>query len=119
MRQPNPEALRQAARYWRAGAFWEVHEALEPAWMEVRGAERLRLHTLILAAAALEAARRGHARGARNNLAKARRKARALHPPDTRLAAFLEGVDRALEGAPPPPWPLGEETDPVPPEGSV
>jgi len=117
MRQPNREPLDRAGRLWRKGAYWEVHEALEPAWMEARGAERLRLHALILAAAALEAARRGHARGARNNLAKARRKARALHPPDTRLAAFLEGVDRALEGAPPPEWPLDPE-DPQP-EGPV
>ncbi|WP_456446308.1 DUF309 domain-containing protein [Oceanithermus sp.] len=119
MRQPNREPLDRAGRLWRKGAYWEVHEALEPAWLAARGPERDFLHALILAAAALEARRRGHERGARNNLAKARRKARALHPPDARLAAFLEGVGRALEGAPPPPWPLGEETDPVPPEGSV
>lgn len=106
MRQHYREALEQAAHLWREGAYWEVHEALEPAWMEARGAERLRLHALILAAAALEAARRGHARGGRNNLAKAMRKARALQPPDPRILTFLEDVGQALEGAPAPPWPL-------------
>ena len=105
MRQPNREALERAARLWREGAFWEVHEALEPAWLAARGAERDRLHALILAAAALEARRRGHLRGARNNLAKALRRWRAVEPRDARLGAFLEGVGRALEGAPAPDWP--------------
>ncbi|WP_456412909.1 DUF309 domain-containing protein [Oceanithermus profundus] len=119
MRQPNRDALEQAGRLWREGAYWEVHEVLEPAWLAARGPERDFLHALILAAAALEARRRGHARGARSNLAKAMRRWRALTPPDARLGAFLEGVGRALEGAPPPPWPLDEEADPALAEGPV
>ncbi|GEM90347.1 DUF309 domain-containing protein [Oceanithermus desulfurans] len=107
MRQPNREALDRAARLWQEGAFWEVHEALEPAWMASRGEERLLLHGLIQLAAALEARRRGRARGARANLAKARAKWAALgfryHGRD--LRPFLEGCARALEGAPVPAWP--------------
>ncbi len=99
MRQPHDDPCKTAARRWREGAYWQVHEALEPAWLAARGAERDRLHALILAAAALGARRRGRLRGARNNLAKALRRWRAVEPRDARLGAFLEGVGQALEGA--------------------
>ncbi len=100
MRQPKPHPLEEAARLWRAGAYWEAHEALEALWREARGEERCFLQGLIQLAAALEARRRGHAEGARRNLAKARRKARRCG----RLAPQVEEVARALERGTSPRW---------------
>ncbi len=107
MRQPHGDPFQTAAQLWREGAYWEVHEALEGAWASARGEERLFLHGLIQLAAALEARRRGHARGARANLAKARAKWTALgfRYRGRDLRPFLEGCARALEGGPVPTWP--------------
>ena len=100
MRQPKPQPLEEAARLWRAGAYWEAHEALETLWRKAAGEERCFLQGLIQLAAALEARRRGHAEGARRNLAKARRKAERCR----RLEPQVAEVARALEHGTHPRW---------------
>ena len=107
MRQQASANWSAAARYWRAGAYWEVHEVLEPAWRAAAGPEKLFLQGLIMAAAALHAGRLGHARGAAANLEKARRKWERLGESwrGVRLQAFLDDVAAALVGAPAPDWP--------------
>ena len=51
--------------------FFAAHEALEVAWKQAEGAERLLLQGLIQAAAALLHVERGNLRGARSVYAKA------------------------------------------------
>ncbi|AEB11164.1 DUF309 domain-containing protein [Marinithermus hydrothermalis] len=83
-------AWREAQALWRAGRYWEVHEALEPLWHEAQGAERAFLQGVILLAAALHKARTSPT-GGRRNYAKA---LRHLAP----LPDVFHGVQvRALE----------------------
>ncbi len=56
------------------GAFWDCHEALEPAWLAADGTERRFLAGVILLAASLHKARvMASPRGGRRNYAKALR----------------------------------------------
>jgi predicted metal-dependent hydrolase len=67
-------AWHEGRRLFDAGAFWDCHEALEPAWLAADGTERRFLAGVILMAAALHKARAmGSPRGGRRNYAKALR----------------------------------------------
>ncbi len=66
----NDPAWREAQALWRAGRYWEVHEALEPLWQRAQGPERAFLQGVILLAAALHKARTSPT-GGRRNYAKA------------------------------------------------
>lgn len=67
-------AWNEGRRLFDHGAFWDCHEALEPAWLAAEGTERRFLAGTILLAAALHKARAmGSPRGGRRNYAKALR----------------------------------------------
>ncbi len=67
-------AWNEGRRLFDRGAFWDCHEALEPAWLAAEGTERRFLAGTILLAAALHKARAmGSPRGGRRNYAKALR----------------------------------------------
>lgn len=67
-------AWNEGRRLFDHGAFWDCHEALEPAWLAAEGTERRFLAGAILLAAALHKARAmGSPRGGRRNYAKALR----------------------------------------------
>lgn len=67
-------AWNEGHRLFDRGAFWDCHEALEPAWLAAGGTERRFLAGTILLAAALHKARAmGSPRGGRRNYAKALR----------------------------------------------
>ena len=67
-------AWNEGRRLFDAGAYWDCHEALEPAWLAADGTERRFLAGVILMAAALHKARAmGSPRGGRRNYAKALR----------------------------------------------
>lgn len=67
-------AWTEGRRLFEAGAYWDCHEALEPAWHAASGTERRFLAGVILLAAALHKARAmGSPRGGRRNFAKALR----------------------------------------------
>jgi predicted metal-dependent hydrolase len=79
------DALECARAAWDAGLFFEVHEILEPAWMEERGERRTILQGLIMASAALHHLTLSNLAGARDLLRDA---AQRLAP-----ARSLEGLD--------------------------
>ena len=67
-------AWNEGRRLFDAGAYWDCHEALEPAWIRSDGTERRFLAGAILLAAALHKARAmASPRGGRRNYAKALR----------------------------------------------
>lgn len=67
-------AWNEGRRLFDTGAYWDCHEALEPAWLGADGTERRFLAGAILLAAALHKAREmGSPRGGRRNYAKALR----------------------------------------------
>lgn len=67
-------AWRHGRRLFDDGAYWDAHEAWEPAWLEAEDQERRFLGGAILLAAALHKARSmGSPRGGRRNYAKALR----------------------------------------------
>lgn len=67
-------AWEHGRRLFDTGAYWDAHEALEPAWLAAEGTERRFLGGTILLAAALHKARAmGSPRGGRRNYAKALR----------------------------------------------
>lgn len=65
----NPLEAARAA--WDAGLFFEVHEILEPVWLEAHGEDRSALQGLIMAGAALHHLTEGNAVGARSLLREA------------------------------------------------
>ena len=91
--------LERARAAWDAGLFFEVHEIVEPVWLETRGAERVGLQGVIMAGAALHHFTRGNLAGARGLLGDA---ARRLHeaPRDGNfdLAGFADGLQRLRAG---------------------
>lgn len=88
----------KALELWRRGQFWEVHEALEPLWLQLSGLERELTHGIILLAAALHKART-NPNGGWRNFDKALKHLESL--PETyqgiRVAALVEEVRRALQ----------------------
>jgi predicted metal-dependent hydrolase len=99
----------EALELWRQGRFWEVHEALEPLWQQLSGADRELTHGVILLAAALHKAK-DNPRGGWRNFHKALKHLEGL--PATyrgiRVAALIEATRQALEKGPGqvPPFPL-------------
>ncbi|PZA07098.1 MULTISPECIES: DUF309 domain-containing protein [unclassified Meiothermus] len=87
-----------ALELWRRGEFWEVHEALEPLWMRLRGLEREFTQGVILLAAALHKAKSSPSGGGRN-FAKALRHLEAIPPiyQGVRVAELIEEVSAALQ----------------------
>ncbi|WP_036270053.1 DUF309 domain-containing protein [Meiothermus rufus] len=92
-----PEYL-EAIRLWSMGAFWEVHEALEPLWLELSGPERELTHGIILLAAALHKART-NPKGGWRNFAKALKHLENLPQAyqGIQVAVLIEEVRRALQ----------------------
>ncbi len=87
----------EALVLWKQGQFWEVHEALEPLWLELSGPERELTQGIILLAAALHKARTNPTGGWRN-FAKALKHLEKvpLEYQGIRVAALVEEVRRAL-----------------------
>jgi hypothetical protein len=82
---------------WDAGLFFEVHEILEPVWVEATGARRDELQGLIMAGAALHHLTEGNLAGARGLLREAER--RLLEAPGALafdLPAFARGLGALL-----------------------
>lgn len=108
---PDDAALREGARRFDAGAWFEAHEAWEEAWRGAEGGRRALLQGLILAAAALLQRERGAARGSARLWARGR--ARLGQAAEERgsggldLGAFAAAMDATLAGCAPPPR-LGE-----------
>jgi Domain of unknown function (DUF309) len=112
-----PGALDRAARLADASLFFEVHELLEPVWLQAEGAERLALQGLIQVAVGFHHAAHGNRKGAisllEEGVAKLRVSASSL-PLDT--AAWLGQLETVLaawqagSSAPAPtPWPAPTE----------
>ena len=79
-RMTDTAAWNEGRRLFDRGAFWDCHEALEPAWLAADGTERRFLAGTILLAAALHKARAmGSPRGGRRNYAKALRHLALVH----------------------------------------
>jgi len=66
--------VEQARAAWDAGLFFEVHELLEPVWLDTEGERKLSLQGLIMAGAALHHLTRDNLTGARGLLRDAERK---------------------------------------------
>ena len=79
------DPLERAGAAWDAGLFFEVHEIVEPVWLESRGPERPLLQGVIMAGAALHHLSRGNLAGARGLLGDAALRL-AEAPADARFA---------------------------------
>lgn len=78
------DPLERARAAWDAGLFFEVHEILEPVWLEERGPGRDLLQALIMAGAALHHLSGGNRAGARGLLRDAARRLETA-PDDARF----------------------------------
>lgn len=87
----------QAQHLWEQGLYWEVHEALEPLWLQLTSDDREFTHSVILLAAALHKAKTSPSGGWRN-FAKAQKHA-ALLPPSqlALLQPLVNEVQQALQ----------------------
>ncbi|WP_018467148.1 DUF309 domain-containing protein [Calidithermus timidus] len=94
----NTPEFARARELWQRGAFWEVHEVLEPLWVRLEGEQREVVHGLILLAAALHKARSSPTGGWRN-FAKALRHLEGLPGvyAGLDLSQTIAEVRRALE----------------------
>ncbi len=79
---------------WDAALFFEVHEILEPVWMETKEPERTPLQGLIMAAAALHHLEGGNRAGA---ISLAREGARRVRQAPAGFRVEIEPLARALE----------------------
>ncbi len=95
------DGVASARAAWDAGLFFEVHELLEPLWLEESGQRKLALQGLILAGAGLYHLTRGNLAGARGLLGDAERKLQESPKLDAlELCEFgreLGEVSRAIE----------------------
>ncbi len=96
------DPLERARAAWDAGLFFEVHEIIEPVWLEESGPRRELLQGVIMAGAALHHLTRGNLAGARGLLGEAARRL-ATAPAEGRLdlGGFGRGLERlrdAIEG---------------------
>jgi predicted metal-dependent hydrolase len=94
----------EARKLWLRGLYWEVHEVLEPAWIEAKGPKRHFIQGVIQLAAALHKAKTSK-KGAERLLQKALGHLRQV--PGLDAEAFAAGVRQALEEpSARPPFPL-------------
>ena len=95
------------AEHWRARRYFEAHEVLEEFWLDYRDDDRDYYQGLIQAAVALHHAAQGNREGARGVAASSRRRMDRFAPRHRGLdvAAFLDGLDRAVAGGPAPELP--------------
>ena len=95
------DPLERARAAWDAGLFFEVHEILEPVWLEESEPRRTTLQGLIMAAAALYHLERGNRTGATSLSREAARRlghASPEFPIDVEpLAAALEALAEKVE----------------------
>jgi len=81
-----------------AGLFFEVHEVVEPAWLEASGDQRTLLQGIIMAGAALHHLVGGNTAGARGLLRDAARRLSAVpEPADLAVGAFASALDALAE----------------------
>lgn len=92
------DAVECARAAWDAGLFFEVHELIEPVWLEERGERRTGLQGLIMAGAALHHLAEGNLAGAGSLLRDAARHLEAA-PRDEHfdLESFARGLARIGE----------------------
>ena len=95
------------AEHWRARRYFDAHEVLEEFWLEYREDDRDYYQGLIQAAVALHHAAQGNLEGARGVATSSRRRMERFAPHHRGLdvAAFLDALDRAIAGGPPPELP--------------
>ena len=74
------EGFERGLKLFRAGEYWEAHEAWEGVWLKHPEPERLFLQGLILLAAAFHQQKRGIYKGATNHLRKALGKLEPFQP---------------------------------------
>jgi len=111
-------AVREWARRFNAGEYFEAHEVLEAAWLEAPATERDLLKGLIQAAVALYHYGRGNGHGARVKYSSSTAYLRASPSPAygldvrdlaVRMDRFFAPLVAASPGTPPPaallPWP--------------
>lgn len=91
------DTLACARAAWDAGLFFEVHEIVEPVWLEERGPKRPLLQGVIMAGAALHHLCQGNPAGARGLLGDAARKL-VEGGADAELAAFGAGLLELRKG---------------------
>lgn len=91
------EALAEAATLYDAGLYFEVHELLEPWWLQARGEAREALQGLVQVAVGYQHLANGNTRGARALLEEgsARLHGRALE--GLALDAFARAATRSIE----------------------
>jgi predicted metal-dependent hydrolase len=88
----------RARAAWDAGLFFEVHEVVEPAWLEASGDQRTLLQGIIMAGAALHHLVGGNTAGARGLLRDAARRLSAVpEPADLAVGAFASALDALAE----------------------
>lgn len=95
------DPLECARAAWDAGLFFEVHEILEPLWLESQGEARRALQGVIMAGAALHHLCEGNLTGARGLLREAARRL-AFPAPELpldleRFASGLSALATAIE----------------------
>jgi len=88
------DALEAARAAWDAGLFFEVHEVLEPVWLEAEGLRKVALQGLIMAGAALHHLTEGNLAGAAPLLRDAALRLRVSEPewPPLALGPFADGL---------------------------
>lgn len=105
MGEPAPRrGLAGFAEAFSARRYFEAHEILEAFWLDYRGEDREFYQGLIQAAVALHHASRGNLEGARGVARSSRARMEPFAPSHLGIdvAAFLEALDRAVEGGSPP-----------------
>lgn len=106
------DPLPTAAVLWDLGLFFEVHELLEPEWMEARGDRKLLLQALIRAAGVYVYREVGYPQRAAKIAAKAvpvLRRFREMLLQDLRIDDLIAALEHP--GAAPPPLSRGKPDD--------
>ena len=92
------DPVERARAAWDAGLFFEVHELLEPVWLnQPEGPRRELLQGLIMAGAALHHLTLGNTAGARGLLGDAARRLAGAADARLDLAAFASGLTALRE----------------------
>ena len=88
------DAIEASRAAWDAGLFFEVHEVLEPVWLEAEGLRKVALQGLIMAGAALHHLTEGNLAGAAPLLRDAALRLRVSEPewPPLALGPFADGL---------------------------